>query len=102
MRIGWARARLSAPTIPLLRTLMNAIGADLKGRVLCLSDLENVWRWDTLISGSMASRASCRAASPRKGQMPERGVVEMKPVADDAWLKARSNQVTRYFEAYRL
>ncbi len=28
--------------------------------------------------------------TPRKGQMPERGVIEMKPVADDAWLKARS------------
>src|SRR5690606_2500829 len=36
------------------------------------------------------------------GQMPERGVVEMKPVEDDAWLTARTEQVTRYFNTYRL
>ena len=34
--------------------------------------------------------------------MPERGVIEMKPVADDAWLTAQARQVTGYFEAYRL
>ena len=48
------------------------------------------------------AKSQLQSGKPRKGQMPERGVIEMKPVADDAWLKARSNQVTRYFETYRL
>ena len=33
---------------------------------------------------------------PRDGQMPERGVVEVKSVGDDAWLTANSDQVSRY------
>src|SRR5690606_38814333 len=33
---------------------------------------------------------------------PERGVIELKPVDDDAWLTADTKQVTGYFAAYRL
>jgi hypothetical protein len=39
---------------------------------------------------------------PRKGQVPERGVIEMKPVKDDAWLTANTKQVSKYWGAYRL
>ena len=39
---------------------------------------------------------------PRDGQMPERGVVEVKSVGDDAWLTANSDQVSRYWNHYRL
>ena len=39
---------------------------------------------------------------PRKGQMPERGVIEMKGVSDETWLTAASDQVSKYFGAYRL
>ena len=85
---------------PAVATLMNAIGADLKGRVICLSDLENVGAGHP--DFGLYAKSQLQSGKPRKGQMPERGVVEMKPVADDAWLKARSNQVTRYFETYRL
>ena len=80
--------------------LLNAIGADLKGRVLCLPDLENTGAGHPDFGLFAANQL--QKGKPRKGQMPERGVIEMKPVADDAWLKARSDQVTRYFEAYRL
>ena len=34
--------------------------------------------------------------------MPERGVVEVKGVGDDAWLTAGSDQVSRYWDRYRL
>ena len=39
---------------------------------------------------------------PRDGQLPECGVVEVKPPDDDAWLTAESDQVSRYWERYRL
>ena len=39
---------------------------------------------------------------PREGQLPECGVVEVKPADDDAWLTAESDQVSRYWGRYRL
>ena len=43
----------------------------------------------------------CRRES-LAGQVPERGVVEVKPAGDDAWLTADSDQVSRYWGLYRL
>ena len=40
--------------------------------------------------------------APREGQTPERGVVEVKSPADDAWLTAASGQASRYWGRYRL
>ena len=39
---------------------------------------------------------------PRPGQIPERGVVEVKSASDDAWLTASGYQVSRYWGRYRL
>lgn len=39
--------------------------------------------------------------NPKPGQKPERGIIEVKPVADDAWLTAASDQVARYWKEYR-
>ena len=38
---------------------------------------------------------------PRKGQLPERGVIQMKGVADENRLTAETAQVTKYFGSYR-
>ena len=38
---------------------------------------------------------------PRKGQPPERGVIELKGVNDETWL-AETKRVSKYFGAYRL
>ena len=38
----------------------------------------------------------------RAGQVPERGVVEVKAAGDDAWLTAAGDQVSRYWGRYRL
>ena len=46
--------------------------------------------------------ARCRSGKSRPGQIPERGVVEVKPAGDDAWLTAASDQVSRYWGLYRL
>jgi Type ISP C-terminal specificity domain/N-6 DNA Methylase len=85
---------------PAVDRLLNAIGADLKGRVHCLSDLGNTGAGHP--DFALFAKSQLQRGEPRKGQMPERGVIEMKPVADDAWLTANARQVTGYFEAYRL
>ena len=38
---------------------------------------------------------------PKSGQKPERGVIEVKLVSDDAWLTAGSDQVAGYWQGYR-
>ena len=39
---------------------------------------------------------------PREGQVPECGVIEVKPAGDDTWMVAAGDQVSRYWERYRL
>ena len=48
------------------------------------------------------TRRQVQRGTPRTGQVPERGVVEVKPAGDDAWLTADSDQVSRYWGRYRL
>jgi hypothetical protein len=85
---------------PAVNNLLNAIGADLKPRVHCISDLGNTGAGHPDFGLYAASQL--QKGEPRRGQSPERGVIEMKSVADDTWLTARSSQVSKYFEAYRL
>ena len=85
---------------PAVARMLDAVGDDLKGRVLCLPDLENIGAGHP--DFGLFTSSQLQRGKPRKGQMPERGVIEMKPVADDAWLTAKTEQVTRYFSTYRL
>ena len=48
------------------------------------------------------TRRQVQEGTPRPGQVPERGVVEVKPAGDDAWLTASGDQVSRYWGRYRL
>ena len=48
------------------------------------------------------SARQMQKGQPRTGQIPERGVVEVKPVEDDAWITAEGEQVSRYWGRYRL
>jgi len=43
-----------------------------------------------------------RTAQVRQGQIPSRGVIEVKPVSNDAWVTANGSQVTRYWGRYGL
>lgn len=85
---------------PALADLLNAIGDGLRPKVLCLSDLANVGAGHPDF-GLYASN-QVQKGVPRKGQPPERGVIELKGVADETWLTADSEQVSKYFGAYRL
>ena len=83
-----------------LATLLNGVGATLRPKVFCVGELANQGAGHPDF-GLYGARQLQRGA-PREGQIPERGVVEVKRANDDAWLTATSDQVSRYWERYRL
>ena len=85
---------------PALTNLLNAVGGALRPRVFCVSQLSQQGAGHPDF-GLYAARQVQRG-QPRQGQTPERGVVEVKPAGDDAWLTADSAQVSGYWEHYRL
>ncbi len=83
-----------------LANLLNAVGGALKPKVFCVGELadQGAGRPDF---GLYAAK-QVQKGRPREGQAPERGVVEVKGAAADAWLTAASDQVSRYWGRYRL
>ena len=83
-----------------LASLLNAIGAILKPKVFCIQEPADQGAGHPdfgLYAGSQVQRARAR-----EGQLPERGVVEVKSVRDDLSLTAKGEQVTRYLGRYGL
>ena len=95
---GGATGELSYHTP--LNNLLTAVGATLKPRVRCVGELQDMGAGHPDL-GLYAARQMQRG-KPRDGQLPERGVVEVKPVGDDAWLTADSDQVSKYWNKHRL
>ena len=85
---------------PPLNNLLNAVGGSLRPRVHCVSQLAQQGAGHPDFGLYAAKQVS--KGQPKQGQIPEGGVVEVKPVGDDAWLTADSAQVSRYWERYRL
>ena len=85
---------------PPLTNLLNAVGGSLRPKVFCVSELAQQGAGHPDL-GLYAAKQVQRGR-PREGQVPEGGVVEVKPANDDAWLTAESAQVSRYWERYRL
>ena len=83
-----------------LANLLNAVGATLKPKVFCVGELADQGAGHP--DFGLYSANQVQRGRPRDGQVPERGVVEVKPVSDDAWLTAESDQVSRYWDRYRL
>ena len=83
-----------------LANLLNAIGTTLKPKVFCVGELadQGVGHPDF---GLYATK-QVQKGRPREGQLPERGVVEVKAADDDAWLTAEGDQVSRYWGHYGL
>ena len=85
---------------PPLANLLNSVGTSLKPKVFCVGELAQQGAGHPDF-GLYAARQVQRG-KPREGQLPECGVVEVKPTGDDAWLTAESDQVSRYWSRYRL
>ena len=81
-----------------LAALLGAIGAALKPRVFCVGELADQGAGHPDFGLYAAKQA--QRGKPRPGQAPERGVVEVKPADDDAWLTAVGEQVSRYWGRY--
>ncbi|MDE0628149.1 MAG: hypothetical protein OXH99_17280 [Bryobacterales bacterium] len=85
---------------PALAGLLDAVGGTLKPKVFCVSELAD--QGAAHPACALFTAGQVQRGRPRRGQVPERGVVEVKGVGNDAWLTAESNQVTRYWGRYRL
>ncbi|HRY16395.1 MAG TPA: DNA methyltransferase, partial [Candidatus Competibacteraceae bacterium] len=68
---------------PALIQLLNAVGATLKPRVLAVSQLQNTGAGNPDVGLFTANQLPKGVAEPLSGQLPERGVVEIKGMADD-------------------
>ncbi len=84
-----------------LENLLNEIGKTLKPKVRCVLTLANRGAGNPdggLFSASQFQKGS----SPLAGQLPERGVIEIKPPREDAWVTANGKQVSKYWGRYGL
>ena len=83
-----------------LSTLLKAVGATLRPKVLCVQELADQGAGHP--DFGLYAAKQVQKGTPREGQVPERGVVEVKPPGDDAWVTAAGRQAGRYWERYRL
>lgn len=85
-----------------LANLLNEVGKPLKPRVRAIFQLAN--RGAGQPDGGLFTNDQLRVADnsqPLMGQSPNRGVIEVKPTSDDAWVTADGSQVSRYWDKYR-
>ena len=82
-----------------LANLLNAVGGTLQPKVFCVQDMadQGVGHPDF----GLYTTQQVQKGKPKSGQKPERGVIEVKPIANDAWLTAVSDQVAGYWQGYR-
>ncbi len=82
-----------------LANLLNAVGGTLQPKVFCVQEMadQGVGHPDF----GLYTTQQVQKGKPKSGQKPERGVIEVKPIANDAWLTAASDQVAGYWQGYR-
>jgi hypothetical protein len=84
-----------------LCNLFNEVGKSLKPRVRCILQLAN--RGAGFPDGGLFTPDQYQktgTAEPLLGQIPSRGVIEVKGASDDAWVKADGLQVSKYWGKY--
>ena len=87
---------------PAISNLLNEVGKRLKPRVRCIINLAN--RGAGIPDGGFFTPDQFQKpseAEPLPGQLPARGVIEVKSTKDDAWVIADGEQVSRYWGKYR-
>lgn len=77
---------------PALHALFERVGASLSPKVIALSQLANTGAGSP--DYGLFAASQIQKGEPRPGQMPERGVVEVKPVADDSMFKTTPAQLS--------
>ena len=80
--------------------LLNAVGATLKPKVFCVGEPADHGAGHP--DFSLYAAKQVQRGRPREGQIPERGVVEVKAPDEDTKAPGVRDQVTRYWGRYRL
>lgn len=83
-----------------LHVLFEQVGASLSPKVMPLSQLANTGAGSPDFGLFAANQV--QKGEPRSGQMPERGVVEVKSVVDESLFKSTPAQLSKYYDAYGL
>lgn len=83
-----------------LENLLNNFGSTLRPQVISNGQLRNQGANNP--DFGLYVRSQIQGGEPRSGQLPERGVIEVKGLGDNTWVTAKSEQVTKYFGHYRL
>ena len=81
-----------------LENILNYFGKDLRPRVICNGQLKNQGAGNP--DFGLYTKAQIQGGEPTPGQIPERGVIEVKGLADKTWQTAKSVQATKYFGHY--
>lgn len=87
-----------------LERILNELGKSLKPRVRAVINIKN--RGAGIPDGGLFTSNQFQATSdglaPIPGQLPERGVIEIKSTAEEVWQIAKGKQVSKYWDRYRL
>lgn len=83
-----------------LENLLNELGALLDPMVICNGQIKNQGAGHP--DFGLYTKKQCTKGEPKPGQLPERGVIEVKPLADNSWQTSQSTQATKYFNHYKL
>jgi hypothetical protein len=87
---------------PAISNLLNGIGKAQKPRVRCIINIKN--RGAGIPDGGLFTPDQFQRRAEEElaeGTIPARGVIEIKPTSEDAWVVADGPQVTRYWGKYR-
>ena len=83
-----------------LANLLNSVGAALSPKVFCVAELADQGAGHP--DFGLYTAKQVQRGRPRRSQVPERGVIEVKGLDDDAWLTTQGDQVSRYWKRYRM
>lgn len=85
-----------------LETLLNAVGNSLNPKVRANGQLRNQGAGHP--DFGLYTQHQCRSGEPMPGQgeVPERGVIEVKGLAEEVLATSDTGQVSRYWQRYRL
>jgi hypothetical protein len=86
-----------------LANFFNEIGKSLRPKVHCVLQLKN--RGAGNPDGGLFTEDQLKKRKEEEKSLPQnpaRGVIEIKPTSDDAWVTAEGEQVSRYWGKYRL
>jgi hypothetical protein len=85
-----------------LENLLNGVGRQLRPRVIANGQIRNQGAGHP--DFGLYSQTQCRDGEPApgNGSVPERGVIEVKGLAEDNWFTADTSQVSGYWQHYGL